>query len=111
MQVPETCGRVLQCCHDGRVETLFHTIDIIDQWLSDAGTEPTLQTCLVEYAQGWGGVSMTEVCQGMGEIYISMANNQDRIEWWRFMEGMVCKKIRGIQEVYAMIKGMHTSAP
>jgi hypothetical protein len=50
MQVPELCGPVLQCCHDWRVETLFHTIDIMDQWLSDAGTEPTLQTCLVEYA-------------------------------------------------------------
>jgi hypothetical protein len=68
MQVPEKCGHVLQCCHDGRVETLFHTINIMDQWLSDAGTEPTLQTCLVEYARGQGGISMTEVCQGMGEI-------------------------------------------
>jgi hypothetical protein len=40
-----------------------------------------------------------------------MANDQDRIGWRRFMEGMVCKKIRGIQEAYTMIKGMHTSAP
>jgi hypothetical protein len=111
MQVPETCGHVLHCFHNGRVETLFHTINIMDQWLSNTGTEPTLQTCLVEYAQGRGSISMMEVCQGMGEIYISMANNQDRIEWWRFMEGMVCKKICGIQEAYAMIKGMHTSAP
>jgi hypothetical protein len=62
MQVPETCGHVLQCCHDGRVETLFHSINIMDQWLSDASTEPTLKTCLVEYAQGQGGVSMTKVC-------------------------------------------------
>jgi hypothetical protein len=98
MQVPEMCGHVLQYCHDGRVETLFHTINIKDQWLLDAGTEPTLQTCLVEYAQGRGDILMTEVCQGMGEIYISMANNQDRIGWRRFMEGMICKKIRGIQE-------------
>ncbi len=52
---------------------------------------------------------MTDVCQGMGEIYILMANNQDQIGWWRFMEGMVCKKIRGIQEAYTMIKGTHTS--
>jgi hypothetical protein len=41
----------------------------------------------------------------MGEIYISMANDQDRIGWWWFMERMVCKKIRGIQEAYAMIRG------
>jgi hypothetical protein len=40
-----------------------------------------------------------------------MANNQDRIGWRQFMEGMVCKKIRGIQEAYVMIEGMHTSAP
>jgi hypothetical protein len=46
----------------------------------------------------------------MGKIYTSMAANQDRIRWRRFMEGMVCTRIRGIQEAYSMIKGMHTSA-
>jgi hypothetical protein len=92
MQVPEMCGHVLQCCNGRRIETLFHTIDITDLWLLDAGTKLTLQTCLMEYAQGRGGVLMTEVCQGMGEIYISMANSQDQIRWWRFMEGMVCTR-------------------
>jgi hypothetical protein len=27
------------------------------------------------------------------------------------MEGMVCKKICGIQEAYSLIEGTHTSAP
>jgi hypothetical protein len=53
---------------------------------------------------------MSEVCHGMGKIYTLMADNQDQIRWRQFMEGMVCKKICGIQEVYSMIKGAHTSA-
>jgi hypothetical protein len=100
-RVPMFCN----CCHDGRVETLLHTINIMDEWLTDAGTEPALQGCLVEYARGRGGV-----CHGIGEINTLMADNQDQIGWQRFMKGMVCKKICGIQEAYSMIKGTHTSA-
>jgi hypothetical protein len=54
MQVPETCAHVLHCCHDGRVETLLHMIDIMDEWLRDAGTETALQGYLVEYARDRG---------------------------------------------------------
>jgi hypothetical protein len=53
---------------------------------------------------------MSEVCHGMGEIYTLMVDNQDQIGWWQFMEGMVFKKMCGIQEAYSMIKGTHTSA-
>jgi hypothetical protein len=82
----------------------------MDEWLGDADTEPVLHDCLVEYAKGRGGITMSEICYGMGKIYTSMAADQDRIRWRRFMEGMVCTRIRGIQEAYSMIKGMHTSA-
>jgi hypothetical protein len=109
MQVPETCAHVLYCCHEGRVETLYYTIDIMDEWPTDADTKPTLQECLVEYARGRGGITMLEVCSGMGELYTLMAANQDCIGWRRFMEGMVCKRIRSIQEAYSLIEGTHTS--
>ena len=55
---------------------------------------------------------MVEVCrEGMGEIYTSMAYDQDRIRWRCFMEGMVCKKFHSNQVlvlVYTMIEGKHT---
>jgi hypothetical protein len=110
MQVPETCAHVLYCCHDGRVQTLFHTIDLMDEWLGGANTESILHNCLVEYAKGRGRIMMSEICYGMGKIYTSMAADQDHIGWRQFMEGMVCTRIRGIQEAYSMIEGMHTSA-
>jgi hypothetical protein len=109
MQVLETCPHVLYCCHDGRVETLFHTIHIMDKWLTDADTKPALQECLIEYARGRGRITMLEVCSGMGELYTSMAADQDRIRWRRFMEGMVCKRIHGIQEAHSLIEGLHMS--
>ncbi len=109
MQVPETCAHVLYCCHNGRVETLFHTIDIMDKWLTDADTKPALQECLVQYTRGRGRIMMLEVCSGMGELYTSMAADQDCIGWRQFMEGMVCKRIHGIQEPYSLIEGTHMS--
>jgi hypothetical protein len=82
----------------------------MDKWLGDANTEPVLHDCLVEYAKGRGGITMSEICYGMGKIYTSMAAEQDCIGWRQFMEGMVCTRIRGIQEAYSMIEGMHMSA-
>ncbi len=82
----------------------------MDDWLTGANTEPALQECLVEYAHGRGGVTMAEVCQGMGGLYTSMVVNQDCIGWWQFMEGMVCKKIHVIKNVDLLIEGMHMSA-
>ncbi len=40
----------------------------------------------------------------MGELYTSMAADQDRIGWQRFMDGMVCKQICVIQEAYSLIE-------
>jgi hypothetical protein len=110
MQVPETYAHILYCCHDGRVQTLFHTINLMDKWLGDANTEPVLHDCLVKYGKGRGGIIMSEICYGIGKIYTSMAAKQDRIGWWKFVEGMVCTRICSIQEAYSMIKGTHTSA-
>jgi hypothetical protein len=33
---------------------------------------------------------MVEICQGLGEIYLQMARDEDIIGWWHFMEGMIC---------------------
>jgi hypothetical protein len=50
MQVLEMCAHVLHCCHDGKVEMLLYTINIMNEWLTEAGTEPALQGSLAEYA-------------------------------------------------------------
>ncbi len=87
----------------------IHTINIMDARLTGTDTEPALQECLIKNACGRGGVTMAEVCHGMGELYTSMAANQDRIGGWRFMEEMVCKKIPVIWDAYSLIEGTHTS--
>ncbi len=48
-----------------RVETLTHSIDLLEQWLVEVDTDPELRECLVEYARGRGGRTMTEICRGM----------------------------------------------
>jgi hypothetical protein len=35
MQEWDTCAQVLHCCHAGRVETLRHTIDIMEAWMKE----------------------------------------------------------------------------
>ncbi len=80
---------------------LMYTINIIDEWLTGADTESTIEECLIEYAHGRGGVMTAKVCHGIGELYTSMAADQDHIGLWRwFIEGMVCKKICVIQDMY-----------
>jgi hypothetical protein len=52
LQERDTCTHALFCCYDGRVETLHHTIDLIENWLEESETEPELQEILLEYATG-----------------------------------------------------------
>jgi hypothetical protein len=50
MQERDTCEHVLFCCHSGRVETLKHTVDLMEAWLTEVDTEPDLLDCIAEYA-------------------------------------------------------------
>jgi hypothetical protein len=87
-----------------RVETLTHSIDLLEQWLVEVDTDPELRECLVEYARGRGGRTMTEICRGMDNRYQRVAEEQDAIGWRRFMEGMICRGLRGLQELYTTFK-------
>ncbi len=66
MQLHNTCVHVLSCNHAGQVETLYHMINLLKSWLEEAGTNPVLLDCIVEYAYGRGGCTMVEICQGLG---------------------------------------------
>jgi len=89
----ETAEHVIGCSEYGRVETLHRTVDFVEKWLTETGTNPTLQTCIVRYAHGRGYLSMTEICRELSYQFKAMAIEQDVIGWRRFMEGMISKKL------------------
>ena len=87
----------------------MHSIDLLEQWLVEVDTDPDLPECLVEYARGRSGLSMTEICRGMDNRYLMVAEEQDTIGWRRFMEGMICCRLRGLQELYSTVEGFNVS--
>jgi hypothetical protein len=108
MQQWDTCTHVLFCEH--AVATLHHTVDLLESWLEEAGTEPNLLDCIAEYAYSRGGRTMVEICNELGEPFQRMAWNQDEIGWRRFMEGMICTKMCHIQNEYHSREGMSTTS-
>ena len=48
---------------------------------------------------------MVEICAGLDTTYQQMALDQDAIGWRRFMEGMVCTRMRDIQQLYHLQEG------
>ena len=100
LQERDTCVHVLDCEHSKRVETLRHTINLMEVWLEEANTNPDLLDCIAEYAWARGGQTMMEICAGLGDDYQQMARDQDTIGWQRFMEGMISSHMRRIQSQY-----------
>ncbi len=72
-QVHKTCSHILFCNNAGHVETLDHSMDLLEKWLVEVDTDPNLQECIVEYTWGLGGISMTEICGDMDHRYHKMA--------------------------------------
>jgi hypothetical protein len=93
----ETCGHVLDCEEAGRVDLLHQSIDLVEQWMKDHGTDPTLRKVLIEYAHGRGGKTMSEIVGWRQGALRTLADSMDMIGWRRFMEGMVSKEIFTIQ--------------
>jgi hypothetical protein len=108
-QVNKTCSHILFCNHAGQVDVLLKSIDLLEQWLEEVDTDPDLLECIVEYARGRGQVAMLDICRGRDSQYTKMADEQDAIGWRRFMEGMVTRSIRRIQEMYTTMDGSNLS--
>jgi hypothetical protein len=104
-QVPKTCSHILFCNHARRVDVLMKSIDLLASWLTEVDTDPNLRNCLVEYAKGHGGVTMSDICLSMDTRYCLMAQDQDAIGWRRFVEGMICQQLREIQATHTAIEG------
>ena len=98
----ETCGHVLQCNEEGRVETLQRSIDLLDRWLEANGTERMLRRFIVQYARGRGGRTMQEIV-GFQQKYHRLATSVDCIGWRRFMEGMLSKELVELQK-FALVE-------
>jgi hypothetical protein len=75
------------------VDVLEKSIDLLDDWLIEQDTEEELRFCLIDYARGRGGVTMSDICHGKSNNYKKMAQSQDLIGWRRFMEGMISKEV------------------
>jgi hypothetical protein len=105
-QVKETCLHILLCNHAGRVPTLMKSIDILKHWFTKVGTDLELLNCIVKFAKGQGGITMTDICRDKAQQhYRLMATDENDIAWRRFMEGMVCHWAWDIQETYSSVKG------
>jgi hypothetical protein len=105
----DTCAHVLFCCHEGQVATLKHTLELVEEWLSGADTDPNLLDCIMEYMHGRGRKMMESICVGLGPQFILMAKEQDAIDWQQFMEGMISTKMRSIQYDYHHMQGTCTN--
>ena len=101
----ETCAHVLFCRKAGRVDALHKTITSMETWLRDNGTDPVLACCLVEYAKGRGEKTMEFITAARGSRYHKLGESQDLIGYRRFMEGMISKECRAIQQQYSTICG------
>ena len=96
----EDCEHVLTCEESNRVDCLLKSIDMIDKWLEENGTEPRLRMALVRFARGRGGVQMRKAACGLGSMFGRLAQSQDMIGWRRFMEGMISKVAVEIQQAH-----------
>jgi hypothetical protein len=77
------------------------SIKILELWLIEVEPDPVLLSCIVEFAKGQGGITMTEICQDKAQRYRLMATDQDDIGWQWFMEGIVCRQAWDIQDTYS----------
>jgi hypothetical protein len=104
-QERETCAHTLFCNHEGRVDVLMKSIDLLAAWMTEVETDPDLRDCITDYARGRGGLSMSEICRNLDRRFQLMARDQDEIGWRRFMEGMICQRMRTIQTEFSVIEG------
>jgi hypothetical protein len=105
----ELAEHVLLCPEAGRVKTFLLCTSALERWLDEADTDPDLMDNIVEYVQRWGTVTMEEAISEALPRFRTMALFQDKIEWRRFLEGMISKEIISIQQQYYAVNGSHMS--
>jgi hypothetical protein len=71
-------------------------------------TDPILRECIYFFAMNRGNRTMLDIARSLGydTRYQKMARSQDEIGWRRFMEGMIVKEFRQLQEIYVVGNGL-----
>ena len=106
----ETCAHVLRCREQGRVAALMGSIDLLDDWLEENDTDPVLHEGILRYARGRGEFCMVDAFAGQSNEYRRFGLAQDQIGWRRFMEGMVVKECRALQQQYRVEQGLRDNS-
>lgn len=60
----ETSKNVLLCEEAGHVLMLLATIDLVQQWMWDAGNNLELLHCVIQYAAAQSSETMVDICCG-----------------------------------------------
>ena len=101
----ETCAHILFCDEAGRVDNLLRSLELVNRWLMEVGTDPSLRRCIMEFARNRSGMSMIEITRAWGPRFSRLAASQDTIGWRRFMEGMISKEWVKLQAEHYTIHG------
>jgi hypothetical protein len=99
-QAVETMEHVLMCTEAGCVDIFLQTVGLLVAWLIKMDTALALRAYIVDFCQGWGYRTISEIADMQSEVYHLMAKSQDEIGWRWFMEGMVSCRIIDIQQEF-----------
>ena len=71
---------------------LMDSIDNLELWLSDAGTDVIIADMIVCYLKGMGRISMTDILHRYhdgNQAYLQLATYHDKLGWDNFVEGRI----------------------
>jgi hypothetical protein len=69
-QEKETTAHTLFCNKNCRVDAFMKSIDLLEQWLNEVGTDPPLlRDCIVEYTKSRGGITIEEIRHALDQRY------------------------------------------
>ena len=98
----ETSGHIIQCREKGRAQFWQASVNLLDQWLENSGTDPIIQKAVVIFARERGGTTLSEILDQMDAQghHWEMALVQDNFGWRRTMEGMISRSLVISQDIY-----------
>jgi hypothetical protein len=83
------------------IKCFIQSVDILWTWLGAVGTNPLLTDSICSFAQSRNSQSFGQCVEGYHDTVMDrLARSQGMIGWWRFMEGMIFKEFREIQDVH-----------
>ena len=79
MEELESCGHMLMCEEEGRLDALGRSIGWLEDWLKKVGMESTLRKAITQFARGRVSVTMEDITYGWGSGFREMGRPQDLI--------------------------------